>query len=111
MSEKLFSQSDVDRIVKERVAREKRSFERELEEVRSVADTGEPGYKSKYLDAMKRKSLLDAGIPYDKVDGYMKYVKGEEPDEIKRQVAEFASILDAGKREEKKQSGWDPFSK
>ncbi|MBU8730450.1 DUF1552 domain-containing protein [Cytobacillus oceanisediminis] len=109
MSEKLFTQDEVNEIIKERLAREKKKLDRELEEVKSATDTGEQGYKAKYLDALKEVELRKAGIPYDKVDGYMRYLKGKDADEIKRQVAEFASILDEGKREEKKSKSWNPF--
>ncbi|MCM3093825.1 MULTISPECIES: hypothetical protein [unclassified Cytobacillus] len=114
MSEKLFTQEEVNQIIKERVAREKRSFEREIEEVRSGAHLDTPDYKAMYLDAFKRTSIQGAGFPMDKIDSYLKYIKGDSEDEIKREIAELAQAAGVnsagnGQGKSSKSGTWNPF--
>lgn len=116
MSEKLFTQDEVNQIIKERVAREKRSFERELEELRQSAASGEPEYKAKYLDALRRTELIKAGFSLDSVSKYMPAInKTDDPDEIKHLAKTFADLAGvspsakAQAEHAKKKAKFNPF--
>ena len=51
--------------------------------------------KADYLDKQKRLALLDAGISYNDVSTYVKYVKATSNAEIKQQAEELAQDISA----------------
>jgi hypothetical protein len=90
---KEFTQKELDAIVKERVAREKRKLERELGEQQKDIGTGESEYKSKYLDALRRTELLKAGFSLDNLGYYMPMLnKVDDPSEISKQAKTYADL-------------------
>jgi len=104
MEEKLFTQADVDEIVKKRLAREKRKTEQER------------NYKELYFDAMKQKSLIDAGVTFDNAERYVKYVDGEDEETISQQALEIANQMKGKPKNyadpsQKRVGIWYPFSK
>ncbi|MBN9655981.1 hypothetical protein J0K78_17025 [Halobacillus sp. GSS1] len=113
MDEKLFTQDEVNRIVQERIAREK---QKEVK-VSDAADSEEESidYKTEALDLVKKVSLLNEGVPYEKVDHYTKYVKGSSESEIKSDARELAKDLENKKKNYtepgQKKGAWNPFTK
>jgi hypothetical protein len=113
-NEKVFTQDEIDRIVKERLKRERAKLDRELVDIQAEIDAKYPDYKGMYIDALKRKSLTDAGMPIEQVDRYVKYIEdSEDADEVKRQAREFTELAGFnGKGESKSKSNkskWNPF--
>lgn len=112
VEEKLFTQEEVNEIVKKRLTREKKKQAKEREQLKQT-------YREKYYNALRRKSLLDAGIPFDMVDRYMKYMDSTRDDEqaIEQQAFEIAQdfkvkprtyVDPTGKRS--KTGIWKPFN-
>ena len=112
-----FTQDEVNRIVKQRLEREKRKLDRELEDARSSVYSELPDYKSRYIDALKRKSLLDAGLPVSEVDRYLRYIDdSDEVEVVQRQARDFVEELGKDKRksyadpsQKTKADVWKPF--
>jgi hypothetical protein len=114
MEEKTFTQDEVDRIIKERLKRERAKVDKELVDIQAEIDAEYPDYKGMYIDALKRKSLTDAGMPIEQVDRYVRYIDdSEDADEVKRQAREFTESAGLiGKGESKSKSNrntWNPF--
>lgn len=112
MDEKQFTQADVDRIVKERLVREQRRYERELTEMQAGLETAGTNYRKLYIEELKRKSLLDAGFTLDNVEQYTKFIDdSEEVEVVKRQAKEISRLagLDGSGKKETKDNGWNPF--
>lgn len=42
--------------------------------------------KTEYLEKMKKVALIEAGFPVDEAGDYVKYIKADNEDEIKRQA-------------------------
>lgn len=49
--------------------------------------------KADYIDKQRRLALLDAGIDYNDVSTYVKYIKATSNAEIKQQAAEIAADI------------------
>lgn len=49
--------------------------------------------KSDYLTKLKKVKLLEAGIDYNDVDVYIKYINAEDEKEIERQAAEIVADI------------------
>ncbi|MCM3732741.1 hypothetical protein M3196_13890 [Fictibacillus nanhaiensis] len=112
MGERLFSQKELDGIVKERLAREQRRYERELVELESGLETAGTNYRKLYIEELKRKSLLDAGFTLDNVEQYVKFIEdSEDVEAVKRQAKEISKLagLDGSGKKETKDNGWNPF--
>lgn len=111
--EKRFTQEDVDRIVQERLKREKAKEEREKVDVQAEVDAEIPDYKALYFSKLKQVKLLDAGVPMEKIDRVQKYITDGPPEEIDRQakmLAEEAGVTNQTRPNEKQATGkWRPF--
>lgn len=99
-AEKTFTQADVDRIIKERLEREKRKAEEKAEEARREAERKaleEQGkYKEMYeqlekdlqaekarvLETRKETLLLGAGYTQEQASRYKKFLTGETDEEL-----------------------------
>lgn len=116
MSEKTFTQNEVDEIVQERLRRFKRQLERELEETRAEISADTPDYKKQYFDNLRKIKLIDAGMTYDQAERYVKYIDGATEKEIEAQAIELAAdVLTKKERTYADPSGkrkgiWNPFS-
>lgn len=116
MEDKLFTQEDVDRIVKERLIREKRKLDRDIEQVRSqvIADSSQPSYKAKYLQSLKRSELLKAGFTFDNMDKYLPLVPEDSEGEIRKKISLLADWVGVSKsaqaKQERKHRKWRPFN-
>lgn len=49
--------------------------------------------KAGYIEKLKKVRLLDAGIDYDDVDTYVKYIDADSEKEIERQANELADDI------------------
>lgn len=49
--------------------------------------------KADYIEKLKKVKLLDAGIDYDDVDRYIKYIDADSEEEINRQANELADDI------------------
>lgn len=112
--EKAFTQAEVDRIVKDRLARDRKK-QKEEEELKQAEEQGK--YKELYektqeqLAEITRKSLLDsallkAGYTEDQIERYSKYIEGEDESEINESVQELVKDITPGNSKE--QLGDDP---
>lgn len=112
--EKAFTQAEVDRIVKDRLARERKK-QKEEEELKQAEEQGK--YKELYektqeqLAEITRKSILEsallkAGYTEDQIERYSKYVEGEDESEINESVQELVKDITPGNSKE--QLGDDP---
>lgn len=112
--EKAFTQAEVDRIVKDRLARERKK-QKEEEELKQAEEQGK--YKELYektqeqLAEITRKALLEsallkAGYTEDQIERYSKYVEGEDESEINESVQELVKDITPGNSKE--QLGDDP---
>ena len=99
-----FTQSDVDRIVKERLERERRKRKEALEKERQEAEKKrleeQQQYKELYeklqaeiaekeakaIEAIKRALMAQAGYTEEQINRYAKYVTGNNEDEIKESL-------------------------
>ncbi|MEK4801041.1 hypothetical protein MHI02_05710 [Oceanobacillus sp. FSL K6-0118] len=92
MSEKkLFTQDEVNAIVKERLAREKR---KEIEVTDVELPEGVTDYKAlakdnkaKVVELTKKIKLLDAGVEFHKLDEAVKFIQGETEEEIDHAIS------------------------
>lgn len=44
------------------------------------------GLKSEYVSKLRRLSLLNAGMSYDDIETYERYLKSDEPEELEEQA-------------------------
>jgi len=128
MEEKLFTQDEVNAIVQERIAREKRKQldvpEVELPEGVTDYKAQYEDYQAQYIDLLKKTKLLDAGVEFHKLDEAVKFLPGDTEEEIDANVrilvpglaAEF--LRDEFKKDkpkpyadpsQKARSVWNPF--
>lgn len=98
--QKLFTQEDVERIIKERLARERRKAEEKAEQARKEAERKaleeQQKYKELYeallqdlqaekqhaLQAKKEALLAQAGYTQEQIERYAKYLEGETEEEL-----------------------------
>ncbi|MFD2654492.1 hypothetical protein [Gracilibacillus thailandensis] len=127
--EKLFTQEEVNKIVQERLEREKRKTERELEQIRTEVPEGGTDYKKLYeelckelaereADEAKEQALLNAGFDQESVNRYKKYLDKVEEDEYE-ETAHFLfehspmnkkqSQSYADPSQKRGKSVWNPF--
>jgi len=113
--EKLFTQVEVDEIIQDRLRRSKRQLERELVEAQADAVAELPDYKKQYFDNYKKIKLHEAGVPFDQLEKYAKYIDAEDEKEIQAQAEELAAdvltkqespFADPGT---KRKSIWNPW--
>ncbi|WP_433943616.1 capsid assembly scaffolding protein Gp46 family protein [Paenibacillus sp. SN-8-1] len=122
--DKTFTQADLDRIVTERLARERKKFEDEKTAAQAEAERKQreqnEEYKTLYesaqteldrvrneaktaeLNAIKTRLILAAGYGADQLDRVSKYVTGEDEDAIKASIDEVKADMPP------KVSGVDP---
>ena len=122
--EKTFTQADIDRIVADRLARERKKFDDERAAAQAEAERKEreknEEYKALYesaqaeldraradakaaeLTAVKTRLLVEAGYTAEQLARVSKYVVGEDEDAIKASVAEVIADMPP------KASGVDP---
>ena len=122
--EKTFTQADIDRILTERLARERKKFDDEKAAAQAEAERKEreknEEYKALYesaqaeldraradakaaeLTAVKTRLLVEAGYTAEQLARVSKYVVGEDEDAIKASVAEVIADMPP------KASGVDP---
>lgn len=102
--EKMFTQADVDRIVKERLERERRKREEALERERREAERKrleeQQEYKKLYeslkaemLEAKKEALMAQAGYTEEQIRRYSKYVIGDSEEELKASLDELKSDI------------------
>lgn len=113
--EKTFTQADLDRIVTERLARERKKFEDEKTAAQEEAERKQreqnEEYKTLYesaqteldrvrndaktaeLGALKTRLILAAGYGADQLDRVSKYVTGEDEDAIKASIDEVKADM------------------
>ena len=112
--DKAFTQAEVDRIVKDRLARERKK-QKEEEELKQAEEQGK--YKELYektqeqLAEITRKALLEsallkAGYTEDQIERYSKYIEGEDESEINESVQVLVKDITPGNSKE--QLGDDP---
>lgn len=71
-------------------------------------------YKQKYYNLLRKTSLVNAGIPIEKTDQYVKYIDGQDEEAITQQAQEVAeqaqekpkSYVDPAQRSH---GVWNPF--
>lgn len=118
--EKTFTQEDVDRLIKDRLAREKAKREKAEEDARNKAKQEalkeQEKFKELYeevqkdlqakqaevLNAKKHSLLLAEGYTKEQADRYVKFVTGENEDEIAQAINDLKEDVPP------KQSGVDP---
>lgn len=106
-----FTQADVDRIVKERLERERKKREEALERERQEAEKKrleeQQQYKelaeklkaeiaekeAKALEASKRALMAQAGYTEEQINRYSKFVTGTNEDEIKASLEELKTDI------------------
>jgi hypothetical protein len=106
-----FTQAEVDRIIKERLEREKRKREEALERERQEAERKrleeQEQYKelceklkaelaekeAKALEASKRALLAQAGYTEGQVNRYVKYITGNTEEELKASLEELKADI------------------
>jgi S-adenosylmethionine:diacylglycerol 3-amino-3-carboxypropyl transferase len=106
-----FTQAEVDRIIKERLEREKRKREEALERERQEAERKrleeQEQYKELYeklkaelaekeakaLEASKRALLAQAGYTEGQVNRYVKYITGNTEEELKASLEELKADI------------------
>jgi hypothetical protein len=105
--EKRFTQAELDRIVKERIARERRKLDRETEQI----EADDIPYKREALDLLKTLELQKGGLSGEQIEKMKKFVDGEDEDTIKVQAGEIVHdfIESPKKAEQEKKSKWNPF--
>lgn len=106
-----FTQAEVDRIIKERLEREKRKREEALERERQEAEKKrleeQQQYKELYeklqaelaekeakaLEASKRAFMAQAGYSEEQINRYAKFITGSNEDEIKASLDELKADI------------------
>lgn len=99
-----FTQADVDRIVRERLERERRKREEELERERQEAERKrleeQQEYKQLYeslkaemLEAKKAALMAQVGYTEEQIKRYSKYVTGSNEDELKATLEELRADI------------------
>lgn len=109
-----YTQADIDRIVGERLAREKAKSEQAIADAKAEAERKrleeEAEFKTLYeqsqariaeieaqakasaLDAKKQSLLLEAGYPADKLADVLGFITGDDEDEVKASVERFKGV-------------------
>ena len=68
--------------------------------------------KTSYTDKLKRLKLLEAGVKYDDVDNYVKYIKSEDEGEIEKEAQMLVADIkqqDTATNLSINKSVWKPF--
>ena len=115
--DKVFSQSEVDRIVKERLARDRKK-QKEEDDRKQAEEQGK--YKELYektqeqLAEITRKALLESallkvGYTEDQIERYSKYVVGEDESEINESVQDLVEDIKPGNIKDELQDEPSPF--
>lgn len=89
--EKLFTQDEVNKIVQERIARERRKQidvpEVELPEGVTDYKAQYEDYQAQYIDLLKKTKLIDAGVNFEKLDEAVKFIQGDTEEEIDHAIS------------------------
>lgn len=69
--------------------------------------------KEEYIDKQRRLALLDAGIDYNDVGTYIKYIKATSNDDIKKEAEEIVADINGHVYVDAYQDSrvWNPFKK
>lgn len=99
--EKKLTQADINRIIQERLRRERAKADKEQEEVEDEREPDTPDYKAIYFDKLKHLHLLKAGIAVNQVERYKRYIDDGKPEEVAKQAEELAGDLKEASAEKK----------
>lgn len=118
---KEFTQAKIDKVVENRLARDKRRHNEKLEAIRAEAKS--PDYKQEYeekteefLKLLKQAKLTDAGMSINQAEHYVGYILAESEEEIETEAGELAAdvlgnVKSYSDPSEKNKGTWNPFSR
>ena len=109
--EKLFTQEDVDRLIKKRLERREEKAKEEQERVRKEAEKEKlkeneefkelaesyraelDEMKAQVIENQKEQALIKQGFSEDQVERYLKYIDGSDKEEIEQSVKELSQDI------------------